>query len=660
MSWWTAVPVVLVCVLLVLVPGAVLAFALGFRRLTVLGLAPIFSLSIIGVGAVAAPLVGLRWNIWVVVGLCLLASAVAWLVTDFRQSARNRTTLHRDRWMVFGAAVLGSGAGALLIARRVMQLVGAPDNISQRYDDVFQLNAVRYVLDTGNGSTFSLGEMVGGKGLGAVYPAVWHDIAALLVQLSGTSVQLAVTCLNLTICAVIWPISVVFLTRVVAGPRLVAIMAAGIFAAGLAAFPYLLLIWGPLFPNLLSVSVIPAALAVVILLCRLSDQVERPWRLWLALVLLVPGLALSHMSAVGAVLAFSVPIVAWAMGLHFWKLATAKAPWRHYLVPVVLTVVGAAVVVVAWNKLRPGSYTGWSPHTTVPGAVGEVLANGQMSTRAAVVISILAAVGIFRMVRQRRQIWWLLSFAAAASLYIVDAAVEKGPVRFFWTGIWYADTNRLAAYLPIFAVVLAAVGLAGIVDASVRTAARFSDRKGAGAQPWGRPALAVGVIASLVLLGVLAGVTQIGSIRTYIATNQQFYQRDTPSSILSDDEYQLLSRIDGEVPANAVIAGNPWNGSGLVYAFADRKVLKYHLSQATTPEQDVVDRSLNKAASDPAACKAIRDLNVRYVLDFGTQYLLNHPQSRTYPGLADLATSSSVELIDQQGAAKLYKVTACW
>jgi len=194
----------------------------------------------------------------------------------------------------------------------------------------------------------------------------------------------------------------------------------------------------------------------------------------------------------------------------------------------------------------------------------------------------------------------------------------------------------------------------------VRAAARFRDRKAAVVRPWSRPALAAGVAASLLVLGFLGVSTQLGSIRTYIATNKQFYERNTPSSILSDDEYQLLARIDGEVPANAVIAGNPWNGSGLVYAFADRKVLKYHLSQGTTKEQSVVDQSLNKAAGNPAVCKAIRDLDVHYVLDFGTQYLLNHPASRTYPGLQDLATSASVQLVDQQGAAKLYKVRACW
>jgi hypothetical protein len=46
-------------------------------------------------------------------------------------------------------------------------------------------------------------------------------------------------------------------------------------------------------------------------------------------------------------------------------------------------------------------------------------------------------------------------------------------------------------------------------------------------------------------------------------------------------------------------------------------------------------------------------------LDFGTQYLLDHPESKTYPGLQNLSASSAVQLVDQQGKAKLFKVVAC-
>lgn len=653
MSWWTAVPVMLVCIAMVLIPGGALAYALGFRRISVLGLAPLLSLSLVGVAAVGASLVGVDWNIWAVVVLAAVACLVAWLITDFKQKDTNRDGFHRDSWLTLGAMVVGVATGALLIARRVMQLVGSPDNISQRYDNVFQLNAVRHILDTGDGSTLTLGQMAGGQGLGAVYPAVWHDLAALLVQLTGTPISVAENAVNMCIAAVIWPISIVFLTRVVAGPKPVALLAAGIASAGMVAFPFLLLVWGPLFPNLLSISVVPAALAVVILLCKLSDQREQPLRLWATAVIMIPGLAFSHMSALGALLAFGAPMILWAVGLHVGALAKDKAPIRKYALVAVATAAGVALGLLLWLRLRPDDYSGWTPHTNVPGAIGEVVANGVMGTEATWVISILAVIGGAVILGKRTHIWWLLSYAVAASFYIADASLDRGFIRSFLTGVWYADTNRVAAYLPIFAVVLAAIGFNRVVEVVLSAISKLHRSTSS----WTKfLALAV----TVVLFGLLALGTQVGTIRNYIGGQKVFYERSTGSSILSDDEYKLLARIDSEVPEDAVIAGNPWNGSGLVYAFADRKVLRYHLSQQGTAAAELVEEKLNIANSDPAVCEAVRELNVKYVLDFGEQYLLNHPDSEKFAGLEDLADSGTVELVDQEGAAKLYQVTACW
>ncbi|MDJ0312966.1 DUF6541 family protein [Arthrobacter sp. H35-D1] len=643
----------LVCIALVLIPGGALAYALGFRRVSVLGLAPVLSLSLVGVAAVGASFVGVGWNIWAVVVLAVVACLVAWLITDFRQKSTNRAGFHRDSWLTLGAMVVGVAAGALLIARRFMQLVGAPDNISQRYDNVFQLNAVRHILDTGDGSTLTLGQMAGGHGLGAVYPAVWHDLAALLVQLTGTPIAVAENAVNMCVAALIWPISIIFLTRVVAGPKPVALMAAGVASAGLVAFPFLLLVWGPLFPNLLSISVVPAALAIVILLCKLSDQRERPLRLWATTVIMIPGLAFSHMSALGALLAFGAPMILWAVGLHVKALAKDKAPIRKYAVVAAASVAGLALGLLLWLRLRPDDYSGWTPHTNVPGAIGEVVANGVMGTEATWVISILAVIGGAVILGKRTHIWWLLSYAVAASLYIADASLDRGFIRTFLTGVWYADTNRVAAYLPIFAVVLAAIGFKRVVEVVLSAVSRLQRNTS-----WWTKSIALAVV--LALFGLLALGTQVGTIRNYIGAQKVFYERDTGSSILSDDEYKLLARIDSEVPANAVIAGNPWNGSGLVYAFADRKVLRYHLSQHGTPAEVLVEEKLNTANSDPAVCNAVRELNVKYVLDFGEQYLLNHPDSKDFGGLQNLAGSGTVELVDQEGAAKLYRVTACW
>lgn len=674
-------PVILTCTFLVLLPGAILAYSLGFRRISLMGLAPALSLSLVGVAAVGTPFVGVGWNVWAVVVLTAVASAVGWFLTNFRQREVNRALVHRDSWPSLAAMVVGACSGAILVGRRIMQLVGAPDNIAQRYDNVFQLNAIRHILDSENGSTLTLGQMAGGQGIGAVYPAVWHDLAALLVQLTGTSVAMAENAVNLTIGAVIWPISVIFLTRIIAGPKPVVLVASGIISAGLVAFPFLLLVWGPLFPNMLSVSVVPAALAVVILLCKLSEQQERPWRLWIAATIMVPGLAFSHMSAIGAILAFSAPILIWTAGRYAMGLIRSKSRAWKYVLLAGITGAAAVITYFIWIKLRPGDYSGWTPHTDMSGAIGEVLTNAVMGTKVTWMVSFLAVVGVLSIIGKRCQIWWLLSYSVAAALYIADAALDRGFIRTFLTGIWYADTNRVAAYLAIFAVVLAAIGFGRIVEGGLSLTVRLAtpkesqhragesqssglaqknmiDTHGVGrATVWN---VAGSIALVIVLLGSLAVTTQMGNVRHYVGATKQFYERDTSTSILSDDEYKLLSRIDTEVPPGAVVAGNPWNGSTLVYAFADRDVLSYHLSQGKTPMERLVDAKLNVAADDAAVCHAIRELGVTFVLDFGNQYLLNHPESKNYAGLQNLSNSSSVQLVDEEGAAKLYRVTACW
>jgi hypothetical protein len=53
----------------------------------------------------------------------------------------------------------------------------------------------------------------------------------------------------------------------------------------------------------------------------------------------------------------------------------------------------------------------------------------------------------------------------------------------------------------------------------------------------------------------------------------------------------------------------------------------------------------------------VRDENAYYALDFGSKEV--HGGDHTPPGLKNLDSNPGVELIDSQGDAKLYRITAC-
>lgn len=170
---------------------------------------------------------------------------------------------------------------------------------------------------------------------------------------------------------------------------------------------------------------------------------------------------------------------------------------------------------------------------------------------------------------------WIRSYAVAAFFYIVDAGYAKGWARDFFTGTWYQDTNRLAAYLPMFATVVAALGMS-----------ELGARPGSGSTPSGgrtprgkalrHPVAKVGaptawkVAAGMTACAAVGLLIQLGPVRDYIVDSKVFYERDTKDSIVSSYEYRLFERLAEDVPDSSVIAVNPWNGGFLAYAFSDR------------------------------------------------------------------------------------------
>ncbi|MCU1632668.1 MAG: hypothetical protein JWM61_1320, partial [Micrococcaceae bacterium] len=334
----------------------------------------------------------------------------------------------------------------------------------------------------------------------------------------------------------------------------------------------------------------------------------------------------------------------------------------------VLTKVGAGVLcaglfIIVWLKLRPAPYDVWGPHQTPAGAVGEALTYSPMGyPLVPVTVSVLAIVGVAYLLVRAESRWFLVGYGLVDYLYVVDAGIERGPLREFMTGIWYADANRLAALLPVFGVVLGALGLNALVAKSIAMARRvpvsWIQRPASVPVVLGERGIA-GAVAFAVLIGGLVWLTQMKPLDTYIESGEAYYMRDTPTSVLSSDEYRLLERVPATVPADALIAGNPWNGSTLAFAFTGREVLSHHMFETRAPADIEVAESLDEAPDNEEACDAISESGVSYVLDFGTQYLAENDATGQYAGFDDLATSRAVRLVDEEGAAKLYEVVVC-
>ncbi|CAN7267639.1 hypothetical protein LJR044_001251 [Microbacterium foliorum] len=642
MSWVSILPALIVTGALLFLPGLLLGFLLRLRGMRLLALAPALSVSLVAVAALAAPFVGIRWSILPVLILTAVAAVAAYFWSKhvgkpalLRQSSNARQLV---------AVIVSIVVPALLIAFVLVRSMHDPEFFSQRYDNFFHLNAVQYVLDTGNASPLWLGSMTSPAGV-PFYPSGWHAMVSIIVALSGASVPLASNAMIIVVAAVVWPIGAVFLVRELLGRNQILTVIAGALAAAFPAFPFLLLHYGVLYPLFLGLAVAPAAIVVAWWLLR-PGRVPRRQDWALLLVLVVPGLGVAHPGALMAVVALTVPFVL-ARLLH-----QMRTPGRPRLIGIGLLVAYAAAGVVLLQVVRPpASQIYWPIINTVPDSIGEVVAASVYGYPSSLGITALMIIGAYSVIRRGTYARWsILAMAViSAVLYIIVSASPYETLRFWFTAPWYNNPPRIAAFWAIGVLPLAALGGIVLVTWLLRQrllapVRRFFER------------LPIVLIAIVVI--ALVGVTQNAAIRQAAADIEFTYELRPGGPILSPDELDLMEDLAELVPEDAVIAGDPWTGASFAYGVSGRRVLMPHLLMDLTDDAEAINTMLSTEGDSPEVCAALEDTGVGYVLDFSADGDFQENDG-DYSGLDDLDSSPYVELVEQRGDAKLFKIVSC-
>lgn len=652
--WWTLLPYIAVTMLVVFVPGFAINLALGFRPLTALGLAPLVSTGVVALAAIAANLLGFGWGPIPIVVLTALLALVGYGPRRW-SGGQPSAEPNRSQTFGFGWPLAGLGLAALLLGRDGLRILAAPTNFSQTYDNIFHLNAVRWIVEHRNGSAFDM-RMVTGDAPAQFYPTAWHDLAsATLLSLGRNDPVQATSALILVSMALIWPLSCLLLVRRIMAVSPLGTLCAGVLAAAFTPLPYLLLRFGVLYPNHLGLCLLPAMMAIAVSLLELGDGPRWPvFPTWAAaglgmisLGLAHPNVALTMVAVIGSVMitCWALPVVAQGLRRRSWTMATS---WR-------------AAVFVGWAVLALGLYVlirppqlalFWGPVRSYTDALIEAVLIAPLETTVVVVPALLTVAGAVAVIWQRRH-WWLLgAHAALCLLWVVAAARDYGRLRDYIVGPWYNDPYRLAAMLPVTALPLACVGVVFIAG---QTAGWLAGRHGSMRTRPGRWAGGVAVSSAVVLI---AATQLVGGKPQVVDWVRESYQITATAALVDSDEYAVLAQLPGLVDADEVIAVNPWNGSSMVYALTGRHTTATHVLYEPDADTQVLIEHLDDVATQPQVCPAIRDLHVGWVLDFGNDRLIND-ERRPYPGWADLSTAPGFELVVRQGHAALYRVTAC-
>ena len=657
-SWFEALPAFVVALLILALPGAAVLTALRVRGLMAFCLAPTVSVSVLAVSAVAAPLIHVPWNIPVVLLGTAIATVAAWAAHRFIPVLRPVAPAPGEK---SGAGIGAASIGvltALAMTTALLTLVAVnPEQFTQGYDSVFHLNATAYAVKTSNASSFAISGFILPTVKSAFYPGAWHGLSSLLVILTGISVPAATNIMWLAVSGVVWPLSCVFLTRILFGTRPLLLVCAGALAAAFPAFPWLLLQYGSAYPNSLSNALVPVGIGLVLLIVRPSAHTGlEPARALAVVVLFLPGAVTAQPNGVFSILLVLTPLLGYL--LYAWLRTGFGRSRRHgwnRVVVLIATLAAVAATLLALPQIR--SLFNYSS----PAFLSFPLAVLRNFTHApapiwfpALALTILVLVGVWAGFRLPKLRWLPASLLLLSFTYPLAAGTDFAPANIAMAP-WWDNPERIAALMPLLAVPLSALGLVRSLDwLNVRFPAAFA--RTARWKQNGKMIAAAGLVVVIAFSnpGLWQMKGQVGIMYNVPAEPDGLAQVDA-------QELALIHRLDSFTTTKDVIANNPYNGSALAMSLANRTMLFPYSSQGDlSPDLYTLRFWLNRVGSDQQVCAAAKRQGVTYLLDFGTDYIpaFNDPRS-LYPGVTLAPDSDAFTLVASDGHARLFKLTLC-
>ena len=271
--------------LILVIPGFCFFRLLKAHRLEALLLSPVFSVSLYSVLGILYGLLGVPSSVVSVFAipsaLLLVISAVKFAKGRGCPTASEKSCESAipsrgslDARMAVFYLACGIIAGTVLFLK---PLDGA-DSFISTYDNLYHYNAIRALVESGYWSPLdtscylalpsALNPMPGGTyPLDGYYPLGWHILLALLMELSGCALPVAVNVANFAFASVVFPLGMYLLMTVLFRKRST-LVAGALCSCVCAVFPWYMLLEWPLFPPLAAFCLIPVLAACFIRLAK--------------------------------------------------------------------------------------------------------------------------------------------------------------------------------------------------------------------------------------------------------------------------------------------------------------------------------------------------------------------------------------------------------
>lgn len=644
----------LLAVLLLVVPGAIVARASRLPISVAVAVGPALTYGVVALAIVPFGAVGIPWNPWTAFFALAVVTAVAACLPNVLKRFRDRDAESRSAsrgpaltvaaGVVLGAALIGLAA-----------VKGLPNwqSIPSTWDAVWHANTVRFISDTGQASPTHMGELRNVETHDALYyPSTFHALASVFSQLTGSAAATAYTVSSVAAAVWLFPASAAILTwkllrdRVSEWRTAGAAATAAALSASFSAIPYIEFDTASM-PNLAAYGIAVPTMALVMSAVRHRDRIPLA-------VLALLGVFSVHITGGVVTVLF---VVAW------WLVDGLRQPVRGRLsdfvalaliaVPTVCLLLPQFVGVLQQAEVIEG-HAFVTHEGKKRGLIDAVVQHTRHLNDFPIQWVLIALGGVGAVIFLVKKVWWPLAVWLGLVVSIVHSSAPfggpLGALTAKFSDLFYSDPRRLSAVVAMLLASAAGVAAFVLVSAAVQGIRRL-----VGPDRAARPALWYGATAA-----ALIAVTAVTAL-AYLPRHRFLFGEKYDSVLIDAKDLEALAYLATLPGARDTLIGNAnTDGTAWMYAVSGLHPLwthyDYPVQQGPGYHRFVFWAYADDADTDPRIAEAVKALDIRYVLT-STPVVLKFAMP---DGLVSLDKSRSWKKIYDNGEARIYEWRGAW
>lgn len=641
---------VLIAVLLLTLPGAIVARAGRLSWPVAVAVGPALTYGVVGLAIIPFGAVGIGWNALTALAALVVVTAIVLglraLLSRFRDRDHEAAPVSVGPALTVAAGVV---FGALAVGVAAWRGLPNWQSIPSTWDAVWHANTIRWILDTGQASPTHMGELRNVETHAALYyPSTFHALATVLAQLTGAAPTTAYTLSSLAAAVCLFPLSAALLTWQLLRPRTSEWRTAGAAAtaaalsASFTSVPYVEFDTASM-PNMAAYGIAIPAFVLVTSALRNRDRIP------LAVLALI-GVFSVHLT--GGVVVVTL-VVAWWLFDALWRpvrgrlqdfatLVAIAAPTLAALLPQFLGVLQQAEIIVGHSFLT---------HQGRKRALFDAIVQHTRHLNDFPIQNLLIALaGAGFVLLLIKRIWWPAAVWVLLVVSIVHSSAPfGGPIGAIigkYSDLFYSDPRRLSAVVTLLLAPMAGVALWSLALLVVAGVRRLARRRGRDPDRgfW------IGATAALLVVVVL-GMTWL-----YFPRHRHLMGEKYDQVMINDKVLQAMAHLATLPGAHDTVIGNAnTDGTAWMYAVAGLHPLwthyDYPVQQGPGYNRFIFWAYADDADHDPRVAEAVKALDIRYVLT-GRRVVRGFVMP---DGLVSLDKSKSWAKIYDNGEARIYE-----